>query len=143
MPRRLQLPWNGARALPQETLSESHSTALQSFERATLLGDHALCARALTLQGDIATHRGDLRDAARLAFEAERHVLEADDPRAMVEIAGLRSHIYFFTGSYAQALSYADHAISIADRSSDQKATYPGPPFGLPGVRQHQGPRLA
>ncbi len=108
-----------ARVRFRETLAESHTTALVSFDQATVLGDHALCARALTLQGDIATHRGDLREAARLAFEAERHVLEADDPVAMVEIAGLRSHIFFFTGSYAQALSYADHAISIADRSGD------------------------
>jgi diguanylate cyclase (GGDEF)-like protein len=109
----------GARVRFRETLADSHTTALVSFDKATALGDHALCARALTLQGDIATHRGDLREAARLAFEAERHVLEADDPKAMVEIAGLRSHVFFFTGSYAQALSYADHAISIADRSGD------------------------
>jgi diguanylate cyclase (GGDEF)-like protein len=109
----------GARLYYRETLNDSLVTAHISFDQATALGDHALCARALTLQGDIATHRGDLREAARLAFAAERHVLETDDARAIVEIASLRSHIYFFTGSYAQALSYADHAISIADRSAD------------------------
>jgi diguanylate cyclase (GGDEF)-like protein len=108
-----------ARAHFRETLSESLSTARTCFAQASALHDHALCARALTLQGEVATHRGDLREAARLAFEAERHALETNDAEAMVEIASLRSHIYFFTGSYAQALSHADHAISIADRSGD------------------------
>jgi diguanylate cyclase (GGDEF)-like protein len=108
-----------ARAGFRELLPEALSAGQRCFEQATALGDHALCARALTLQGDIATHRGDLREAARLAFEAERQVLESEDPTALVEVASLRSHIYFFTGAYAQALSYADHAISVADRSGD------------------------
>lgn len=116
---RIAVALGEARLHFRETLGESLSTAHISFDQATAMGDHALCAKALTLQGDIATHRGDLREAARLAFEAERHVLETDDAQAMVEVASLRSHIYFFTGSYAQALSYADHAISIADRSGD------------------------
>jgi ATP/maltotriose-dependent transcriptional regulator MalT len=103
----------------REGLDKALDTARQSLACALELGEHGLCARALTLEGNIAVHRGDLREAARLAFEAERHVMETEDPTPVVEVASLRSHIYFFTGAYAQALSYADHAMAVADRSGD------------------------
>lgn len=116
---RIAAALDAAHASFREQLTDSLNTARQSLEQALDLDEHGLCARALTLEGNIAVHRGDLREAARLAFEAERHVLETDDATALVEVASLRSHIYFFTGAYAQALSYADHAMAAADRSGD------------------------
>ncbi len=103
----------------REQLEQSLAAAQRCLERAGSLEDHGLCARALTLQGNIAAHRGDLRSATRLAFEAERHLLESADARALVDVASLRSHIYFFTGAYAQALSYTDQALALAERSED------------------------
>ncbi|MGH2843720.1 MAG: diguanylate cyclase [Solirubrobacteraceae bacterium] len=113
-----------ALARAQADFEEAPALALEAGEhgytRGQLLADDALCARALTLQGDIAVYRGDLRRAAELASIAERHTLETDDPAALVAVASLRSQVHFFTGAYAQALGYADQALAVADAGEDR-----------------------
>jgi diguanylate cyclase (GGDEF)-like protein len=100
---------------PRGVLAE----AVRGHEVARLLGDDALCARALALQSSISLHRGDLRSAMALAVEAERHAEAAGDPVARAELAALKSQLSFFTGSYADALSHAEEAIELAESTRD------------------------
>ena len=76
-----------------------------------------LRARALALQGTISLHLGDLHGALALAAEGDLHAGEDAFPRA--ELAALKSHLNFFSGSYAAALAEAELAVELADRTGD------------------------
>jgi diguanylate cyclase (GGDEF)-like protein len=73
--------------------------------------------RALALQGTVSLHRGDLHGAFALATAAEPHV--GDDAAARCEVAALKAHLSFFTGSYSEALRHAEEAIAVADEHGD------------------------
>ncbi|HTW12616.1 MAG TPA: diguanylate cyclase [Solirubrobacteraceae bacterium] len=110
-----------ARALLREAPSASLDEAQRSLELARELEDDALCSRALTLQGEVAVHRGELHTAFNIAAEAERHAIESDDPAAQVELEALLAHLCFFSGSYAHALAHADRALAVADLTGDNQ----------------------
>ena len=76
-----------------------------------------LRARALALQGIVSLHLGDLHGALALAAEGDLHAGEDAFPRA--ELAALKSHLNFFSGSYAAALAEAELAVELADRTGD------------------------
>jgi diguanylate cyclase (GGDEF)-like protein len=73
--------------------------------------------RALALQGTASLHRGDLHGAFALATAAEPHI--GDDATARCEVAALKAHLSFFTGSYTEALRHAKQAIAVADAHGD------------------------
>jgi diguanylate cyclase (GGDEF)-like protein len=73
--------------------------------------------RALALQGTVSLHRGDLHGAFALATAAEPHI--GDDATARCEVAALKAHLSFFTGSYTDALRRAEEAIAVADEHGD------------------------
>ena len=97
----------------------SLATAVRCQESARTLQAHELRTRALALQGAITLHRGDLRGAVALAAEAERQAELADDDEAHVEVAALKAHLSFFSGSYTEALLEAQRALDLADRTGD------------------------
>jgi two-component system, cell cycle response regulator len=106
-----------ARAVYWEDPAGAMGTAVRCLQDARTLGHAALQSRALALQGAVTLHRGDLRGAFELAVEAEPH---AADDAAHVEVAGLKAHLSFFSGSYAEALREAERAIAHADRDGDR-----------------------
>lgn len=75
--------------------------------------------RALSLQGAITLHRGDLRGASGLAAEAEHHTERGGEDAARAELAALKAHLGFFSGSYAESLRQAELAVELADRGDD------------------------
>lgn len=83
-------------------------------------GHLALAARGLALQGAVSLHRGDLRSALGVIVEAEAGARASGDPVALVEVAGLRAQLSFFTGSYAEALGQAERALALADAEVDR-----------------------
>jgi diguanylate cyclase (GGDEF)-like protein len=97
----------------------SLAAAVRCQESARTLQAHDLRARALALQGAITLHRGDLRGAVALAADAERQAELADDDEAHVEVAALKAHLSFFSGSYTEALLEAQRALDLADRTGD------------------------
>jgi diguanylate cyclase (GGDEF)-like protein len=106
----------GIRERPAATLA----LAISCNQQAASLGESALVARALALEGHVALHRGDIRSALTLALEGERRLGgEGDDPAARSEVAALRAQVSFFTGAYSYALSNAERAVELADASGD------------------------
>jgi diguanylate cyclase (GGDEF)-like protein len=93
--------------------------AVRGHETARVLRDDVLCARALALQSAISLHRGDLRSAMALAVDAERYAETGADPAARAELAAVKAQLSFFTGAYADAVSYSDHAVDVADGTPD------------------------
>src|SRR6476469_9784144 len=93
------------------------AVAIDVHARARARGDHATRARALALQGIVSLHLGDLHGALALAAEGDLHAGEDAFPRA--ELASLKSHLNFFSGSYAAALAEAELAVELADRTGD------------------------
>ncbi len=93
--------------------------AIRCYEIARALECHALCARALALQGAVSSHRGDLEGALELVVAAERHWKDDGDPVAACEIGALKAQLNFFTGAYSEALRHAEAAIAAADRVGD------------------------
>src|SRR4051794_7221646 len=106
-----------ARKVYWEDPAGALAVAIDAHEQARIRGDVSHQARALALQGMITMHRGDLRGAFALAAEAER--VAAGDLRAGAELAALRAHLDFFSGSYASALAQAELAVELADRTGD------------------------
>jgi diguanylate cyclase (GGDEF)-like protein len=100
-----------------EEPARSLAVAIEVYAQARTLGNGSLRARALALQGMVGLHRGDLRGAFALAAEAERAA--GDDPRAGAELAALKAHLDFFSGSYAASLAQAELAVVLADRTGD------------------------
>ena len=96
----------------------SLAAAIHCQETARSLGDHALRARALALQGAIMLHRGDLAGGLDLAVEAER-LAERGGDVARCEVACLKAHVSFFSGSYTEALREAELALALADATGD------------------------
>jgi len=92
--------------------------AIRYHQVGSLLGDPALCARALTLQAAAAIHRGDLSAALERTIEAEQHGAPGDEAR--VELAAVKARLSLFTGSYSEALDHARTAVSLADASGDR-----------------------
>ena len=86
-------------------------------QQARRIGSDDLHSRALTLQGAVSLHGGDLRGAFVLAGEAER--LAGDDVQAGAELAALNTHLHFFSGSYGESLQWANTAVELADRTDD------------------------
>jgi diguanylate cyclase (GGDEF)-like protein len=80
-------------------------------------GDTERQSRALSLQGAISLHLGDLHGAFALAAEAERRAGEA--PAARIELAALNAHLHFFSGAYAESLRQAEIAVALADRHGE------------------------
>ena len=106
----------GFREDPAGTLA----LAVRCNQQAASLGESALVARALALEGHVALHRGDVRSGLALVLEAERELGDADHyPAAQSEVATLRAQVSFFTGSYSDALANAERAIEFADASGD------------------------
>ena len=108
---------DAARRTYWEDAAGSLAVAVDVHERARARGDHALRARALALQGAVSLHRGDLHGALALAAEGDLHA--GDDPFPRAELAALKSHLNFFSGSYAAALAEAELAVELADRTGD------------------------
>src|SRR3954454_1555617 len=69
-------------------------------------GNDGVRAGALALQGAVSLHRGNLHGAFALATEAEP--LVGGDETARCEVAALKAHLSFFSGSYADALKQAE-----------------------------------
>jgi diguanylate cyclase (GGDEF)-like protein len=105
-----------ARARYYEDTAEALAAAVRSQQAARTAGDDALLSRALSLQGAIRLHRGDLRGAFALAAEAERHADCVDAVDAQAELAALKGQLNFFSGSYAEALRQAEKAVALSDR---------------------------
>jgi diguanylate cyclase (GGDEF)-like protein len=108
-----------ARADYWEDPTGSLAVAVRCQEAARRLGDPTLHSRALALQGAIRLHLGDLRGAFEVAVEAERQADAGAEAAGLVEVAGLKAHLSFFTGSYAEALREAELAIEYADADGD------------------------
>jgi diguanylate cyclase (GGDEF)-like protein len=106
-----------ARTLYWEDPAGSLAAAVSCQEAARTLGDEPLRSRALSLQGAITLHRGDLHGAFELAVAAEPPA--GADIVARVEVACLKAHLSFFSGSYAEALGHAELALELADGSGD------------------------
>jgi diguanylate cyclase (GGDEF)-like protein len=105
---------DAARGSYWEDPAGSLATAIRIAGRT---GDEVLRARALALQGAISLHRGNLQHAFGLATEAEP--LAGADATARCEVAALKAHLSFFSGSYAEALQHAEAAIAHADGAGD------------------------
>jgi diguanylate cyclase (GGDEF)-like protein len=105
-----------ARASYYEDTAGTLAVAVRCQEAARTAGDDALLSRALSLQGAIRLHRGDLRGAFALAADAERHAECVDDVDAQAELAALKAHLSFFSGGYAEALRQAEKAVALSDR---------------------------
>jgi diguanylate cyclase (GGDEF)-like protein len=108
---------DAARRCYWEDAGRSLAVAVDVHERARLAGDGPLRARALALQGACSLHRGDMHGALALAAEGDLHA--GEDPTARAELAALKSHLNFFSGSYAAALAEAELAVELADRTGD------------------------
>jgi diguanylate cyclase (GGDEF)-like protein len=106
-----------ARLAYWERPGEALETAIRCQEQARLGADRALQSRALALQGAISLHRGDVHGCVALAAEADR--LAAGDLHAQAEVAALKAHLHFFSGSYAQSLQWARTGVELADRTDD------------------------
>lgn len=91
--------------------------AIRLQEEARLTRDNPLHSRALTLQGAVSLHGGDLRGAFALIGEAEP--LTGDDLTAQTELASLKAHLHFFAGSYGESLQWAKRAVALSDRAGD------------------------
>jgi diguanylate cyclase (GGDEF)-like protein len=123
-PARLQradvrLTLDAARQGYWEHPSDSLAAAIHCQELGRRLADPSLGTAALALQGAIAIHRGDLRGAFALATEADRVAEGGIDDEAGTELAALKAHLSFFTGSYADALRHAEKTLLLADRAGD------------------------
>ena len=105
----------GFREVPAATLA----LAIRCSQRAASLGESALVARALALEGHVALHRGDIRSGLALALEGERRLGGDEHPTAQSEVAALRAQVSFFTGAYSHALTNAERAVRCADASGD------------------------
>ena len=108
-----------ARRAYYEEPADALAVAIRCYEVARSLPDDALCARARALQGAVSLHRGDLRSALDLVVDAERYAERGDDVAARVEVAALKGQVSFFTGSYAEALSYAERSVQLSDQTGD------------------------
>jgi diguanylate cyclase (GGDEF)-like protein len=93
--------------------------ALRSQELARSLDEPALTARAQTLQGLLAIHRGDLRSGVTLAVAAAAEAERSGELAAQAEVASLRSLLSLFTGAYAEAVIEARAALGLADQDGD------------------------
>src|SRR5690349_7162968 len=92
---------DAARAVYWEDPAGSLATAIRVQEVARGLGDDGILSRACSLQGAITLHRGDLGGAFALAADAERHAEADGGDASRSEMAGLKGHLAFFSGSYA------------------------------------------
>jgi hypothetical protein len=84
-----------ARGADWEDTAGSLATAVRCQVAAR--GDDALRSRSLALQGAVSLHRGNLHSAFALATEAEP--LAGADAAALTEVAALKAHLSFFSGS--------------------------------------------
>ena len=108
-----------ARSLYREDPDRTLLSAMRCHQATLALGDSALAARAIAMQGQVALHRGDVRGGLRLSLEAERLIGGDDDETALAEIAALRAEVSFFTGAYSEALLHAERSLAHADQSGD------------------------
>jgi diguanylate cyclase (GGDEF)-like protein len=108
-----------ARRIYWEDPSAALATAVRCQEVARTRGHADLRGRALAIQGAVMLHRGDLRGAAALAVDAEPYVELSGGDEARIELAALKAHLSFFSGSYAEALLQAERAMELADRGGD------------------------
>ena len=106
-----------ARLTYWEQPGAAHEVAVRSQEQARLLGSDPLHSRALTLQGAISLHGGDLRGTFALVAEAEP--LAGTDLPARTELAALKTHLHFFSGAYGDSLRWAMEAVELADDDGD------------------------
>lgn len=114
---RLAAALDAARLKYWEEPAAALETAAAAVERARILSDEALQARALCLQASVAVHAGDLRGGANLIAEAV--LLAGDDLTARTEIAALNAQLHFFTGAYGPSLTQAEIAVELADQTAD------------------------
>jgi diguanylate cyclase (GGDEF)-like protein len=106
---------DAARQAFHEDPAGAFATAVRCQELARRAGADGLLSRALSLQGAIRLHRGDLRGAFGLAAEAELHAAPGGDRAAYVQLAALKAHLTFLSGSYGEALRRAEEAVALAD----------------------------
>ena len=106
-----------ARTVYWEDPAGALAAAVDAYEQALMRGDRVLQSRALTVQGLVTLHRGDLRGAFDLAADAGR--VAGEDALAGAELAALKTHLDFFSGSYAAALTQAELSVELADRTGD------------------------
>jgi diguanylate cyclase (GGDEF)-like protein len=110
---------NAARRSYWEDPAGALAVAIRCQELGRRLDDASLLTGAVALQGAITLHRGDLRGAFALAAEAERLAESGIDDVAGTEMAALKAHLSFFSGSYTEALRYAERTLELADRGQD------------------------
>jgi diguanylate cyclase (GGDEF)-like protein len=110
---------DAARQRYWEDPTGSLATAVHCQELGRRLGEASLRTGALALQGAITLHRGDLRGAFALATEADLMAEDGIDDVAGTELAALKAHLSFFSGSYTDALRHADRTVALAERSGD------------------------
>jgi diguanylate cyclase (GGDEF)-like protein len=106
---------DGARQAYHEDPAGALATAVRCQELARRAGAAGLLSRAVSLQGAIRLHRGDLRGAFGLAAEAEMHAAPGGDPAALVQLAALKAHLSFLSGSYGEALRRAEESVALSD----------------------------
>jgi diguanylate cyclase (GGDEF)-like protein len=116
---RLRRALDGARSGYWEDSTRALAAARRCQQAAREVDDPALWSRALTVEGTVALHRGDLRRSFALAAEAEPHAERTADDGARAELAALKAQLSFFSGSYAEALQQAELSIELADATGD------------------------
>jgi tetratricopeptide (TPR) repeat protein len=112
---------DGARDAHWEHPATVQAIAVECHEVARTVGDDALRARALAVQGVVSLNRGDLGGAFTLAAEAERFAEREADVLARMEVAALKAQLSFFSGSYTEALASAAATHALADRLGDAR----------------------
>lgn len=107
--RGLRIHWES----PREALELAHEVAAEARadQQQHLLG------RALVLEAAVEQRRGDLERAFALVLEAEELAERVAAPDLDAELALVRSRASFLSGSLGEALSLADQAVGLADRS--------------------------
>ncbi|MDE3132073.1 MAG: GGDEF domain-containing protein [Acidobacteriota bacterium] len=120
-PAQIEAALSGARTSFREGPAETLAVAIRCIQRAGALGEPALAARALALEGHVALHRGDIRSGLSLALEGERLLDDGagEHLAARAEVAALRAQVSFFSGAYSHALANAERAVEFADVSGD------------------------
>jgi diguanylate cyclase (GGDEF)-like protein len=105
--RGLRIHWEA----PGEALSLARGVA----EEARAAEDSRLVGRALVLEAAIAQRCGDLERSFALLLEAEELAESVAAPDLNAELVLVRSRLSFLSGSFGEALSLADQAVSLAD----------------------------
>jgi len=112
---------DGARDGYWEDPAGALEAAARALEAARTLQRDDLRARALSVQGTVILHRGDLRGAHGLAVAADASAARSGAAAARLEVAALRAQLSFFSGAYGEALRHATATIDLADGTGEDE----------------------